>query len=145
MKLHGDGVIFTLPDDWSKQATEAWIATYEKLNGEKLEILPYSISPSALQSVAEEVHLAIKLLDDALRLPSNGLMMGTASYFKLRIEAVRDVLRPVALTLAPYLPNYKEPKEEFAEQDLQDSNHETEDDPGYLSGNDEQGYSARHA
>lgn len=98
-----------------------------------------------LQGVAEEVHLAIKLLDDAIRGCEGSNWVGTAVYAKKRMEAVRDVLRPVALTLAPYLPNYKEPKEEFAEQDLQDLNHETEDDPGYLSGNDEQGYSARHA
>ena len=159
--------------------------------------------------MAGEVHLAIKLLDDAIPDPATQSTEGRMIYLQLRLEAVRDVLKPVMGILAPYMPNYKDPKEEFAEQDaawvaaptvidgkempwregdvamlnpernVQDSNHETEieggqdqrlcegcgrpdvpgdslnrfchdcweagDQDGYLDGEDEKSYSARHA
>ena len=87
---------------------------------------PVFLPREQLQSVAEEVHLAIKLLEDGLRVDEEADKEEfVRSFLYYRTEAVIDQLKPALKILAPYMPNYVKPEQEFAEQDLQDSNHAT--------------------
>lgn len=66
---------------------------------------PVCLPPADLQSIAESVHLAIRLLDDAHR--EAGTALGdedTATYLFFRVEAVRDALSPAMARLAEYMP-----------------------------------------
>src|SRR4029077_18862301 len=83
-----------------------------------------------LQSVAEAVHLAIKLTEDALRAYDGLEVPYDEVYWARRMEALRDALKPAMMVLAPYLPSYVEPEKEFTEQA----------ERGYLDGTDEQAY-----
>lgn len=99
-----------------------------------------------LQSVAEAVHLAIKLLEDGLRHPAGVDTPSTEIYWVSRSEAVVDELKPAMMILAPYMPNVisgsnlGEPGVREAPDGPGD-----EDERGYLDGGDEQAYAKRHA
>lgn len=120
-----------------------------------------------LQSVAEAVHLAIKLLEDGMRVEEKSYVNHedfVKSFLYYRSEAVLDELKPAMMILAPYMPhpvgetkegvivsnsrsetNYGLRWEKPNEDVRDDENRPSGDERGYLDGTDEQSYSARHA
>jgi hypothetical protein len=58
-----------------------------------------------LQSVAEAVHLAIRLIEDAIHDSACQEQEPPTVYLSKRVEAVRDELKPAMMILAPYMPS----------------------------------------
>jgi hypothetical protein len=111
-----------------------------------------------LQSVAEAVHLAIKLLEGSRRASSNRDRNYAHGQMIAYCELALLELKPAMMALAPYMPNYSE-----------SANHENEaqgpirrgeglpalrnapDGPtvenerGFLDGTDEQSFAKRHS